>query len=119
MIQTNENLKTLLEMLKQKNVLNQKDIDEFIEKMSIEPVSALEWSKSVFQCSAELKVNKWLISVIEKNKKLTLENVKNFLQNQILSDAQYGHNSTSVPSNFMNQELDQAWAKLYNMIEFL
>ncbi len=119
MIKINENLKTLLEMLEQKNVLNQKDINRFIEKMSIDPATALEWSKSVFKCSAELKVNKWLISAIKKNKKLTLEDIKKYLQNQILSDTQYGHNSTSVPSNFMNQELDHAWAKLYNMIKLL
>ena len=109
--------KEFLKMLKCLNELNQEAIDSFINEMKENPFKALEWSRGVFQCSAELRANNYVISALGENKDLTLKEVEDYLQKQVLDDARWTHNSSSIPSNLIARELDCAYAKLYERIK--
>lgn len=92
-----------------------KAIKEFKKDFNKNPGQALDWSMSVFEKVAENKVNNFLLSIIKK-RKITIEDIYNYLLKEVVNGARYSKHSTSITANLWAECLLQANSRLLETI---
>lgn len=112
------------------------ELAKFSRKLADDAVNAFEWSADAFSKAAKKRAAQEVLYVVEQGKERTqdeytsafspehiLKSLKHHLFEAVLRSARWPERSTSVPSNFMSQELAAARAdwleKVNRMVERL
>lgn len=106
-----DNKEKLLQWLELQRPILQKTIDGFITDMGIRPFTTLDQSSKVFAYVSELEVyNRYTPSLVKEG--VTLELFIEDLEKDVLFNAQYAEHSTSVVSNYLDEQLKISMAFL-------
>jgi len=93
----------------------QATIDKFAADLIKDPSHTLSWGDKAFQAAARLRVAKEIIHHFAGN--ATVQQVREYVMDQVLHSAKYPPSSTSPTSNLMEQYTLAAYAEAVQTLE--
>jgi len=92
-------LEILQKLLELEIKLGGYEIEKFKKEFDNNPGIALDWSYHLFERVALKQEAEYLLDIIRKNKKITIEKIKGYLEEDVLNGARFPSHSTSITAN--------------------